>query len=48
MKIDIVKKGFQIETPRMQLICCTKEIVGAIFEGDESLATLLHINIPSK
>ena len=47
MKIDI-GKGFQIETPGLQLICCNKEILETIFKGDVALATLLQINIPVK
>jgi RimJ/RimL family protein N-acetyltransferase len=42
------KKYFCIETSRLQLICCNKEILEALFRGDEALAHLLQINIPVK
>ena len=48
MNSDIVQVDIRIETPRLQLICCNKEILEAIFTGDESLAALLQINIPIK
>lgn len=48
MSSDIVQPEFRIETPRLQLVCCNKEILEAIFKGDESLAALLQINIPVK
>ena len=48
MNSDIVQYEFRIETPRLQLVCCNKEILEAIFTGDESLAALLQINIPVK
>jgi ribosomal-protein-alanine N-acetyltransferase len=48
MSSDMVQNGFRIETPRLQLICCNKEILEAIFKGDESLASMLQINIPVK
>ncbi len=40
--------SFDIETHRLRLICCTKEILEALFKGDEALAELLQINIPVK
>jgi ribosomal-protein-alanine N-acetyltransferase len=41
-------KWIGIETPRVQLICCSKDILEALFKGDEALAGLLEINIPAK
>lgn len=38
----------QIETSRLVLICCNKEILEALFKGDAVLAELLNINIPTK
>ncbi|MBL7741866.1 MAG: GNAT family N-acetyltransferase [Chitinophagaceae bacterium] len=40
--------SFDIETHRLRLICCTKEILEALFKGDEALAELLEISIPVK
>lgn len=40
--------SFDIETTRLKLICCTKEILEALFKGDKALAELLQINIPVK
>ena len=37
-----------IETPRLKLICCNKEILEALFKGNESLAAFLQIHIPVK
>jgi [ribosomal protein S5]-alanine N-acetyltransferase len=48
MSSDIVQGELRIETPRLQLICCNKKILEAIFEGDKSLAELLQINIPTR
>ena len=42
-----IKEG-RIETVRLELICCNKDILEALFKGDESLAALLQINIPGK
>jgi RimJ/RimL family protein N-acetyltransferase len=39
---------FRIETPRLELICCNKDILEAFFKGDEALAGLLQINIQGK
>lgn len=43
-----MKEYVTIEAPRLQLICCNKEILEALFKGDEVLAGLLQINIPVK
>jgi ribosomal-protein-alanine N-acetyltransferase len=48
MRSDIVQSEFRIETPRLHLICCSKEILEALFKGDESLARMLQVNIPVK
>lgn len=37
-----------IETSRLVLICCNKEILEALFKGDAALAAFLDINIPTK
>lgn len=37
-----------IETPRLKLVCCSKEILEESLKGDESLAAILGINIPVK
>lgn len=37
-----------IETPRLQLLCCNKEIIEAVLTGDDAIAALLHISIPGK
>ena len=42
------ENNFQIETSRLSLICCNKEILEALFKGDDPLAALLQINIPTK
>jgi RimJ/RimL family protein N-acetyltransferase len=34
-----------IETPRLTLICCTKELLEALFAGEESLAKSLGVNL---
>jgi [ribosomal protein S5]-alanine N-acetyltransferase len=48
MSSDIVQGEPRIETPRLHLICCNREILEAIFEGEKYLAELLQINIPTK
>ena len=37
-----------IDTQRLFLICCDREILETIFQGDKALAELLGINIPTK
>lgn len=39
---------FTIETPRLLLICCTKEILDALFAGNEALSKHLGVNVPDK
>ena len=39
---------FQIETNRLLLICCNKKILETLFKGDEALAELLQISIPTR
>jgi ribosomal-protein-alanine N-acetyltransferase len=48
MNIITADKGFNIETPRLLLICCNKEILEALFRGDDALAAFLGINTPAK
>ena len=48
MRIITSENNFQIETNRLILICCNKEILEALFNGDDTLASLLQINIPAK
>ena len=48
MSIITSENNFQIETNRLILICCNKEILETLFKGDEALAALLQINIPTK
>ena len=40
--------NYNIETPRLKLVCCNKEILEALFKGDDALAAFLQINIPVK
>lgn len=40
--------NYDIETPRLKLVCCNKEVLEAIFEGDSSLAKFLDVNILTK
>jgi len=40
MSVDIVKGDFIIETPWLQLVSCSKEILEAMFKEDESLPAL--------
>jgi RimJ/RimL family protein N-acetyltransferase len=35
-----------IETPRLILVCCTKELLEALFQGEDSLSRYLDITIP--
>lgn len=37
-----------IETSRLTLICCDKQIMETLFEGDEQIAKLLQIHISGK
>ncbi|MEP7374331.1 MAG: GNAT family N-acetyltransferase [Chitinophagaceae bacterium] len=48
MSIITSENNFQIETNRLSLICCNKEILEALFKGDEALAAFLQIKIPTK
>jgi [ribosomal protein S5]-alanine N-acetyltransferase len=38
----------RIETARLELICCSKDVLEALFKSDKALADLLQINIPGK
>jgi RimJ/RimL family protein N-acetyltransferase len=42
------RDGLRIETSRLELICCNREILDALFRGDTELASHLHITIPTK
>lgn len=48
MSIITSENNFQIETNRLILVCCDKEVLETLFKGDEALAALLQINIPTK
>ena len=48
MSVIEQQKDFNIETPRLTLICCSKEILEVLFKGDDALAAFLQINIPAK
>ena len=48
MSIISSENNSSIETNRLSLICCNKEILEALFKGDNTLAALLQINIPVK
>lgn len=37
-----------IDTPRMTLVCCNKELIKAYFAGERKLAEVLGVNIPAK
>jgi [ribosomal protein S5]-alanine N-acetyltransferase len=41
-------KELRIETARLELICCSKDILEALFKGDDALAALLQVNIHGK
>ena len=41
-------ENFDIETPRLRLICCDKKILDALFNGDKALADLLNIKVPPR
>jgi [ribosomal protein S5]-alanine N-acetyltransferase len=48
MSLIEVQGNFNIETPRLQLVCCNKEILETMFSGEAQLPELLQINIPKK
>jgi RimJ/RimL family protein N-acetyltransferase len=48
MSVIEAQKNCNIETSRLTLICCNKEILEALFKGEETLAAFLQINIPTK
>jgi len=48
MNIVIPQPLFQIETQRLKLICCDREILEALFRGNDSLAGHLQVNVPQK
>ena len=37
-----------IDTPRLTLVCCTKEILEELFKGNKALGRYLNINVESK
>ncbi len=45
---EISSANYDIETPRLKLVCCSKEILEALFKGDESLAAFIGAYIPVK
>ena len=40
--------NYDIETPRLRLVCCNKEVLEHLFKGNKSLASFLQVNIPEK
>src|SRR4051812_44751104 len=43
-----IPNTFTIETDRLTLVCCTNEILEALFKGEDVLAKYLDIVIPSQ
>lgn len=41
-----VTESVVLKTPRLDLVCCTKEMLEALLESEASLANILNINIP--
>lgn len=44
----IAQERFIIETPRLNLVCCTKDLIEVVFKGDEALAEHLQITVPTQ